>query len=811
MLITAVTVTALWFSASNSLQRIDNLVYDFLLVTADHAQRDDILVLAIDDDSLQRIGRWPWSRRIHAEVLDRLTGAGARAVGFDILFPEPQLDDPGADRAFAEALHRNGRTVLAVAPSNPSDGDELTEVLPLPALAEGAAALGHVDIEIDADGLCRSFYAYGGLGTPHWPAFGLALLKVGGGSANIDVRIDAGRSGSGWVRAGRFRVPFDARPSAVDSLSVASFLSDPGLDDRVADRYVLVGSTATGLGDMVSTPVSYDHRRMPGVVLNAQILSGLLDDRIARDIGDVVQVVLTLAFATAGALSLVLFSIPWAALLVPLVTVSAVLSSAWLLSAWQLWFAPGAAIAPLLIAFPLWSIGCLLQEKAHNRALTLRMQREAMYHAATGLPNEQRLEQRLRELGEAPHDTLAALMIVHVARAGAAAGLLGGPGQDTLLKSVAERLDRAVRNDDLVVHLSGDDFALLVSDLESHQSALDIAAQLLEVIRKPLSVDQLTVLLVPRLGVSLWPTEGRDTTALLRNAHMALFRARVEETTGPCVYSEQIAREVEAHSQLERALLSALERGEFEVYYQPQVGSTDNCCHGVEALLRWHNPDLGMVFPATFIPVAEHNGLIREIGAWVLSTACQQVQAWNAAGLGPLRLAVNLSPLQIADMTIVGDVERALKTSGLKPSELELEVTESAVIQNFKQARETMDLLKSFGVKLAIDDFGTGYSALSYLQQFPFDRIKIDRSFTGGMHDHPDVMEITLTIIGMAKRLRRGIIAEGVENRSQAEFLQKHGCDELQGFLFSYPLPADEMVRFLNRDTGSGPSVGVRE
>lgn len=295
----------------------------------------------------------------------------------------------------------------------------------------------------------------------------------------------------------------------------------------------------------------------------------------------------------------------------------------------------------------------------------------------------------------------------------------------------------------------------------------------------------------------------------MRDAYVAMFRARVEGADRPCVYTEDIAREAEAHSQLEQALLSALDRGEFEVYYQPQVNANEGRCVGVEALLRWHNPILGLVYPGTFIPVAEHNGLIRQIGDWVLNTACRQVQAWNAAGLGPLRLAVNLSPLQISDSKLVLSVGRALETSGLAPGALELEVTEGAVMQNLEKACETMESLKKLGVMLAIDDFGTGYSSLSYLQHFPFDRIKIDRSFTSGIQGQADVREITRTIIAMAKRLRRAVIAEGVENQAQSDFLRRHGCDELQGFLFGHPLPAGEVVAFLGEHRPSLPRHAI--
>ena len=347
------------------------------------------------------------------------------------------------------------------------------------------------------------------------------------------------------------------------------------------------------------------------------------------------------------------------------------------------------------------------------------------------------------------------------------------------------------------------DFAVLVENLEESESSCRIADNLLDTLRRPLAPEDSPTYLAPRLGMSLWPRDSEDGMALLRNAYIAMFRARVERAAKPCVYSAAIAREVEVHAQLERALVSAMERGEFEVYYQPQVNTTDGRVIGVEALLRWHNPELGLVYPGTFIPVAEHNGLIPKIGSWVLKTACRQVQQWNTAGLGPLRLAVNLSPLQFVEGDLFADVRNALGSSGLSPQDLELEVTESALMKSPEQAVKVMQALKEHGVHFAIDDFGTGYSSLSQLQHFPFDRIKIDRSFTRDIHSHPDVREITLTIINMAKRLHRQVIAEGVETASQVKFLENHGCDELQGYLFGHPLPATELSQLLRRGPAS--------
>ncbi|MCG8099270.1 MAG: GGDEF domain-containing phosphodiesterase, partial [Candidatus Thiodiazotropha taylori] len=340
---------------------------------------------------------------------------------------------------------------------------------------------------------------------------------------------------------------------------------------------------------------------------------------------------------------------------------------------------------------------------------------------------------------------------------------------------------------------------VLVQGLSDIESADVVAQNLLRIMQQPIVLEETSMFLAPCIGMSIWPDESEDGEALLRDAKIAVFRARMQGSESVCLYSPQIAEEVEQGSQLERALIFALERNEFEVYYQPQVITETGEIFGVEALLRWHNPELGLVYPSAFIPVAEHTGLIRTIGLWVLRTACHQVQQWNSQGLGPIQLAVNLSPLQFSDRNLVDEVRRCLVDSGLKPDYLELEITESAVMQNLAEATNAMRLLKEQGVKLAIDDFGTGYSSLSNLQHFPLDRIKIDQSFTREFQQNENVKEITLTIIEMAKRLKLKVIAEGVETEAQADHLQQYGCDGLQGYYYSHPVPAPELSVILDQ------------
>ena len=799
LLVAALAALALLLEQGKVLQRIDHLVYDYLLIWQQNQASEQVVIAAIDDESLQVLGRWPWSRRIQAQLLDRLTEWQAKAVGFDVLFAEPELSDPGADEDFAQAMEKNGKTVLAVAPSQPSRGSQITELLPVPELAASAAGLGHVDIEIDADGLCRSFYLYGGIGNPHWRNFSLSLMHAAGQAVpDYAVSPTPDHEGQGWLRTGRFYVPFDSRPSAVRTIPIHRLLTDDQAAIQVTNRYVLVGSTATGLGDVVSTPVSYDHHRMPGVELNAHILSGLLTGNLTSDIDSRWQTLLTVALVVAGATAIISTSFPVGVLLLFAGLIATLAISAALMLGWQLWFGPAAAMAPLVISFPLWAAWSLLRERRISQSLAVQVRHQSLHHAATNLPNQHLLIERLKALKLDPGEHVA-LMVVHVDWSHSIVGMSGQAAMETLMQAIATRLRATVRGDDLLAHLSGDEFGLLIERFGNVETANRVAVDVLETLRQPIDVDGASITLVPRMGISLWPGFSQDAPALLRDAYIAMFQARIENATTPCVYSEEIAREVEAQSQLERALLSALERNEFEVYYQPQVRTSDGHLIGVEALLRWNNPQLGLVYPGAFIPVAEHNGLIHQIGSWVLHTACRQTAEWNKLGKGSLSLAVNLSPLQFEKGDLLGEVRGALKESGLQPNALELEITESALMQNLQGAVNIMSTLKALGVKLAIDDFGTGYSSLSHLRHFPLDRIKIDQSFTRGINDSEDVREITLAIIGMAKRLKLSVIAEGVETESQVAFFEEHGCDDLQGFLFGQPVPAKEIERLLGK------------
>jgi len=799
-LLTIILLAGGWFlSNGNSAERLDLVLYDVMLPIQNNSMSEQVVIVAIDDVSIRELGRWPWSRRRHAQLLDKLTSMGARSVGIDIIFSEEQKDDLLADELFAQAIERNGQTVLTVAPMQYTPVDPISEILPIAEFASAAHALGHVDVELDIDGLCRQFFLYAGLSDAHWPAFSLAVVQAGG--ERLDLEINRNLSDinkTGWSRQKRMMIPYSKVDEPPKILSYVDVLEGRVPGSEIFDKYVLVGATATALGDVISTPVSRSHERMPGVELNAHIISALLQNINVYKIAERHQIALTLILIVLS--SVVILMLPlrlgFIAMLIAIVSISAV--SAVLLIVRHLWFPPVAALLMTALIWPIWNIWQLGVEKRLRQHLLLRLENQALHHMATGLPNHYMLEDRLRLLNEMHPSSskFIVLMILHINWPGSASVVLGRPMADHTLNLIVERLRSAVQGENLIAHLNGDDFAILLTGLKDISVVKATALNLLSKLQQPFKDGQQQFLLSPQIGVSSCTSDG-DVVSLLRNAYSAMFKSRIDDSEHLCIYSEDIGQQLQLRSQLEQALIHALERDEFEVYYQPQINADSGHIVGVEALLRWHNPKLGWVGPDTFIPIAEHVGLINNIGDWVLAAACQQLQDWRKSGLDSIRIAVNVSPLQFIDQNLHTNIRSIIEQAGISPDELELEITESSLMFNLDNAVKMMSQIKQEGIELAIDDFGTGYSSLSNLRHFPLDRLKIDQSFTREIGVNNDATEITLTILAMAKHLGLKVIAEGVETIEQAEFLRKHGCDEFQGFLFSRPVPAEKLTVLL--------------
>ena len=425
----------------------------------------------------------------------------------------------------------------------------------------------------------------------------------------------------------------------------------------------------------------------------------------------------------------------------------------------------------------------------------------AYHDPLTGLPNRVLLEDRLQQAitqAERSRSGLA-LVFLDLDNFKKINDSLGHATGDALLKEVAARLKQCVRDSDTISRQGGDEFVLILREQHGTESCLPVLAKIMETLQEPFFSEGNELSTSASIGVALYPQDGPDFDILRKKADMAMYRAKEAGRNTYRFFDEAMDEEAVEHLLMRSGLRRALERGEFVLHYQPQIELDSGRIVGVEALLRWEHPEFGLVAPGRFVPVAEDSGLIVPIGAWVIQEACRQARAWQRAGLPAMMMAVNLSAVQFQRGSIEDTVVQALAGTGLDPSWLELELTESILIQDVEQVMATVRRLKQLGVKLAIDDFGTGYSSLSYLKRFDIDKLKIDQSFIRDLASDPDDAAIVRAIIQMAHSLDLLTIAEGVESPDLLHQLQSFGCDEAQGYHFARPMPAAEFESYMGR------------
>ena len=444
-------------------------------------------------------------------------------------------------------------------------------------------------------------------------------------------------------------------------------------------------------------------------------------------------------------------------------------------------------------------IGAQIGQFMARRQAEERVHHLAHYDELTGLPNRNMFNQRLSHalIQARRHDKPLAILFIDLDRFKNINDTLGHGAGDRVLKEIAQRLRGCLREADTVSRLGGDEFVVLIEGASRPADVAEVAQKILAAVARPLLLESQEFHLTASIGISACPGDSDDEQSLMKNADIAMYRAKEQGKNQFQFYSAQINVHTLERVALESDLRHALERKEFVLHYQPKVDIAGNRIVGMEALVRWRQPGKQLIAPAQFIPLAEETGLIVPIGEWVLRTACLQNKAWQDQGLPRLRVAVNLSPRQFAHDSLLQDVARVLNETGLDPAWLELEITESMVIRDPEHAVTLLRGLKAMGIHLSIDDFGTGYSSLSYLKRFPLDSVKIDRSFIRDIPGDGDDAAITQAIIAMAHSLRLGVIAEGVETGEQLDFLRANGCDEMQGYLFSRPLPEDQFLVLL--------------
>jgi diguanylate cyclase (GGDEF)-like protein len=445
------------------------------------------------------------------------------------------------------------------------------------------------------------------------------------------------------------------------------------------------------------------------------------------------------------------------------------------------------------------AIASLQEEIAERKRAEEQVNYLSYYDPLTNLPNQELFRAGLTSaltIAQSSHRQLA-MILFSIDRFKKFNDTLGHDVGSQLLRSVAERLNACVRDGDVVARFDGDEFSLLLPHVSGAEDAIKIAQRTQEALNAPFELNGHTLYLTASFGVSLYPEDGSDGQLLMQNASVALFRAKQQGGNTLQFYTADMNTKALERMTLENDLRCALEREEFLVYYQPLVSSDSGQITGMEALVRWQHAERGLISPAEFIPLAEDTGLIVPIGKWVLRTACAQNKAWQDAGFVPLHVAVNFSARQFEQSNLSELVAQVLHETGLNPRYLELELTESAVMKNAGLSVGILRELRGMGVHVSIDDFGTGYSSLSYLRQFPINKLKIDQSFVREINTNESDSQIVRAVIALAHSLKLKVVAEGVETKEQLAFLHLLNCDEMQGYLFSRPVPAQAFEELL--------------
>lgn len=442
---------------------------------------------------------------------------------------------------------------------------------------------------------------------------------------------------------------------------------------------------------------------------------------------------------------------------------------------------------------------------------TAEVNRLAYYDTLTGLPNRSLFKDRLEQAVAVSQRAgeLLGIVFISLDQLKKVNDTLGHLPGDLLMKQVAERLSSCVTEGDTVARFAGDEFALLLTHIDGTKDVVEMIGSIRDALDPPFDLDGQELFATTSVGVCLFPDDGKESQRLLKNAGSALYRAKNSGGNGYQFYTEDMNVKASKQFALETSLRHAINNEEFVLHYQPRLAVDSLKITGVEALVRWQHPQLGLLSPAEFIPLAEANGMILPIGEWVLRTACRQNREWQQSGFAPMRVGVNVAARQFQEQHLADIVLKILEETGLAPEYLDLELTESSIMSKAQTTIDVLTRLKALGVTISVDDFGTGFSSLAYLKRLPIDTLKIDQSFVRDVTTDPDDAALVMAIVTLAHNLRLQVVAEGVETEEQLKFLQLLRCDEVQGYLFSKPLPAAGLAQVLAISPGKLLAYGA--
>jgi diguanylate cyclase (GGDEF)-like protein len=440
-----------------------------------------------------------------------------------------------------------------------------------------------------------------------------------------------------------------------------------------------------------------------------------------------------------------------------------------------------------------------LHDISAKKNIEKEMEHLARHDPLTTLPNRTMLKEGFNEamIQAREKNKMLAVLFVDLDRFKFINDTLGHVIGDELLKQIANRMRVIIRKEDIIARIGGDEFLILLHDINEINDAVKVAQNILTVLEPALRVDGNEIHITGSIGISFYPHDGKTTESLLKNADTAMYRAKQQGKNSYELYSPVLNEKALERLMLENNLQHALPQKELIVYYQPQIELATNKIVGVEALVRWKHKELGMISPGDFIPIAEETGLIIPISKWILQESCEQIKKWNNQGFSNLSVGVNFSVQSFKQKNWVSMILDVVKEVGIDPHSLDLEITENGLMQNTQQTIKSLDHLRSYGITFSIDDFGTGFSSLSYLNRFPIDTLKIDQSFMRYVTTDSDDAAIITAIVAMAHKLDIKVIAEGVESQEHVNFIRSIGCDIAQGYFFSLPLPAEEMTKLL--------------